>query len=131
MRVTSNIARILLRLLFLVYGLNGFFRFGHSAPFETAIAREYMDVMLATPYGHVLFALQVVCGIALLCNLFVPLALTILAAYLFNIYLFHLFLDPSKSGSTFLATLLWILTSMRYKGSLRGLLCRSGQTVFG
>jgi hypothetical protein len=43
MRVTSNIARILLRLLF---------RFGHSAPFETAIAREYMGVMLATPYGQ-------------------------------------------------------------------------------
>ena len=43
MRVTSNIARILLGLLF---------RFGHSAPFETAIAREYMGVMLATPYGQ-------------------------------------------------------------------------------
>ena len=39
-------------MLFLVYGLNGFFRFGHSAPFETAIAREYMGVMLATPYGQ-------------------------------------------------------------------------------
>jgi putative oxidoreductase len=131
MRVLSNIARIFLGLLFLVYGLNGFFRFGHAAPFETAIARQYMDVMLATPYGDVLFALQVLCGIALLCNLFVPLALTILAAYLFNIYMFHLFLDPSRSGSTILATLLWIFTSMRYKGILRGLLRRNGSTVFG
>ena len=131
MRVISNIARILLGLLFLVYGLNGFFRFGHSAPFATAIAREYVGVMLATPYGHVLFALHVVCGFALLCNWFVPLALTILAAYLFNIDMFHLFLDPSRSGSTFLATLLWIVTSMRYRESMRGLLRRKGQTVFG
>ena len=30
MRVASNIARILLGLLFLVYGLNGFFRFGYG-----------------------------------------------------------------------------------------------------
>jgi len=49
---TSNIGRIPLGLLFLVYGLNGFFRFGHSASFETAIAREYMGVMLTTPYSH-------------------------------------------------------------------------------
>jgi uncharacterized membrane protein YphA (DoxX/SURF4 family) len=126
MRIVSNIARILLGLVFVVYGLNGFLRFGHTKPFETTIAREYMVVMLATPYGHVLFALQVVCGIALICNLFAPLALTVLAAYLFNIYMFHLFLDSSKSGSTVLATLLWILTSMRYRGSLSGMLRRNG-----
>ena len=87
--------------------------------------------MLATPYGHVLFALQMICGVALICDLFVPLALTILAAYLFNIYMFHLFLDPSKSGSTVLATLLWILTWTRFRASLEGLGRRNGKTVFG
>jgi uncharacterized membrane protein YphA (DoxX/SURF4 family) len=131
MRIASMISRILLGLLFLLYGLNGSFRFGHTAPFATAIAREYMAVMLATPYGHILFALQVVCGLALIFDAFVPLALSILAAYLFNIYMFHLFLDPSKSGSTIAATVLWIVTSLRYRGSLMGLLRWKGETVFG
>ena len=40
MRIVSTVARIMLGLLFMLYGLNGFFRFGHTAPFETAIARE-------------------------------------------------------------------------------------------
>ncbi len=64
--------------------MNGFFRFSHAAAFDTAIAREYMAVMQATPYAHILFGLQMACGLLLIANVFVPAALTILAGYLFN-----------------------------------------------
>jgi hypothetical protein len=45
----------------------------------------------------VIFGLQIVCGLLLLARLFVPIALTILAGYLFNIYIFHLLFDHTFS----------------------------------
>jgi uncharacterized membrane protein YphA (DoxX/SURF4 family) len=66
MKVPAFISRILLGVIFIVYGANGFFRFGHTDPFATPIAREYMTVMLATPYGHILFGLQIACGLLLI-----------------------------------------------------------------
>jgi hypothetical protein len=93
MKVLAHIQRSLLGLIFVVTGLNGFFRFLHQPSFKTAAARELMVVMQATTSGHVLFGLQIVCRFLLLARLFVPIALTILAGYLFNIYIFHVFLD--------------------------------------
>jgi hypothetical protein len=54
MNIIVAIQRIMLGLIFLESGINGFVRF-HSPSFGTPIAREYMAVMQATPYGHVLF----------------------------------------------------------------------------
>lgn len=59
-------------LIFGVTGPNGFFRFRHQPPFTDAAARELMMVMQATPNGHVLFGLQIVCGFLLLARLFAP-----------------------------------------------------------
>jgi uncharacterized membrane protein YphA (DoxX/SURF4 family) len=118
MKTVALVQRILLGTIFLVHGLAGFLP-GHAPSFGTEIAREYMKVMQATPYAHVLFGLQALCGLLLIAGVFVPLALTILAGYLFNIYMFHLFLDPSRSLSTVVVTVLWILTFVRYREAFR------------
>jgi uncharacterized membrane protein YphA (DoxX/SURF4 family) len=97
MKIVARAQRISLGLIFVVYGMNGLVRFGHTPSFNTSAAREFMAVMQATPYAHVLFGLQVVCGVLLIADVFVPLALTVLAGYLFNIYMFHIFMDPSRS----------------------------------
>jgi uncharacterized membrane protein YphA (DoxX/SURF4 family) len=122
MKVPAFISRILLGVIFIVYGANGFFRFGHTDPFATPIAREYMTVMLATPYGHILFGLQIACGLLLIAGVFVPVSLTILAGYIFNIYMFHIFLDQSKSLSTVAVTVFWMVTFVSYRPAFRALL---------
>jgi hypothetical protein len=67
---------MLLGLISLLSGTNGFVRFGRAPSFETAVARDYLAVMPATPYGHILFGLQILWGLLVIADLFVPLALT-------------------------------------------------------
>jgi putative oxidoreductase len=74
MKIIALSQRILLGVIFLVYGINGFVRFSHEPSFATSIARQYMAVMQATPYAHVLFGLQMVCGLMLIAGVFVPVA---------------------------------------------------------
>ena len=122
MKVLAHIQRSLLGLIFVVTGLNGFFRFLYEPSFKTAAARELMMVMQATPYGHVLFGLQIVCGLLLLTRLFIPVALTILAGCLFNIYMFHIFLDHTFSPLALFASVLWVLTFLRNRDAFRTIL---------
>jgi hypothetical protein len=117
--VVAHIQRSLLGLIFLFNGLNGFVHFRQALPFQTPIAREFMAVMQATPYGQVLFVLQILCGILLLSRLFVPFALTVIAAYLFNIYMFHLFLDHTFSPLALVVTVLWAFTYARNRAAFR------------
>jgi hypothetical protein len=51
MRVVAHIQRSVLGLIFILTGLNGFFRFLHQPSFQTPDARELMTVMQANPYG--------------------------------------------------------------------------------
>jgi putative oxidoreductase len=122
MKVVTIIARTLLGIIFLFSGLNGFIHFGHAVTFKTEIARQFMTVMSATPYGHFLFGLQIVCGVLLLLGLFVPAAVTVLAGYFFNIYMFHIFFDPSRASVTVIATIFWIVTFIGYRSAFRPLL---------
>jgi uncharacterized membrane protein YphA (DoxX/SURF4 family) len=118
MKIVAVVQRVTLGAIFVVYGLNGLVR---APSFDTTIAREYMTVMRATPYAHVLFALQITCGLLLIAGIYVPIALTILAGYIFNIYMFHIFLDPSFSTSTVMVTVLWGLMFARYWDAFRAL----------
>lgn len=69
MRIPAHIQRSIPSLIFLVTGLNGFFRFLHEPSFKTSAARLLMTVMKTTGYGHALFGLQIVCGLLLIARL--------------------------------------------------------------
>jgi uncharacterized membrane protein YphA (DoxX/SURF4 family) len=90
-----TVARYLLGLAFFVFGLNGFLHFIPQPPMSGPPA-NFVGAMLATGY---LFPLvkgtEVVAGLLLLSNRFVPLALALLAPVLVNIILFHVFLEPA------------------------------------
>jgi uncharacterized membrane protein YphA (DoxX/SURF4 family) len=95
MKHLPTIARLLLGLAFLVFGLNFFFHY-IPQPAPPPAAGAFAGAMFATGYiFHLLKVLEVASGIALLANRFVPLALTVLAPILVNIFFFHAFLAPS------------------------------------
>ncbi len=119
LRIVAHIQRSLLGLIFLLNGLNGFVHFRQALAFQTPIARECMAVMQATPYGHVLAGVQILSGVLLLLRLFVPFALTVIAAFLFNIYMFHLFLDHTFSPLALIVTVLWVCTYARNRAAFR------------
>jgi putative oxidoreductase len=108
MKIAVLIARILLGLLFLVFGLNGFLHFIPMPP-PAGLAGQYMGVLFVSHYLVVVFLLQVVGGALLLANRFVPLGLLLLGPVLVNIVLFHSFLAPEGLPIALLATVLWLV----------------------
>jgi putative oxidoreductase len=112
MKITATIARYLLGFIFTLFGLNGFLHFlpmGSPPP----LAAQFFGAMVQSHYMAVVFALQLVCGLMLLANRYVPLALTILGPILFNILLFHVFMAPSGLPLAAVVTLLWGLLAYR------------------
>ena len=94
MKMTALIARLLLGLVFTVFGLNGFLHFiPNMAMPDRAVS--FFAALAATGYMlPLLFTTQVVGGVLLLLGRCVPLALVLLAPVVVNIVLFHMFLDP-------------------------------------
>lgn len=95
MKTAAMIARYLLGLGFVVFGLNGFLHFIPQPPMPPGPALNYLMALGGTGYMYPIFALQFLAGVLLLINRYVPLALTILAPILFNILLFHSLMQPS------------------------------------
>ena len=93
-------ARILFGLIFVVFGLNGFFQFIPLPPLpEKAMA--YMGGLGQSGYFFPLLkATEIACGALVLAGLFAPLALVILAPITINILCFHLFLAPDGTPMT-------------------------------
>ena len=87
-------ARILLGLIFFVFGLNGFLQFLPQPPMPEA-AGAFAGALAATGYMFPLIkGIEVICGALLLAGQFVPLALVLLAPIIVNIVLFHAVLAP-------------------------------------
>ena len=98
-----TIARYLLGLAFVVFGLNGFFNF---IPMEapTGQAGEFLGALAATGYMFPMLKLtEIVAGLMLVTNRYTMLALVLLAPIVVNVFAFHLFLD---SAGLFLALVL-------------------------
>src|SRR5207245_3223589 len=94
MRTTSVIARYLAGVIFLVMGLNGFLNFIPIPP-PAGVAGQFMGALYVSHYLWVIFAFQVIAGVLLLLNRYVPLALAVLAPVIVNIFSFHAFMTPS------------------------------------
>lgn len=88
-------ARIVLGLIFFVFGLNGFFHFLPQPPLPES-ARTFVGGLASAPYFFPLLkSTEVIAGTLLLSNRLVPLALTVLAPIIVNIAAFHLLLVPN------------------------------------
>ena len=121
MKIVSLIARLLLGLGFTVFGLNGFLHFIPQPPLPAGPALDYMKVMMATHYLAPVFAIQLIGGILLLVNRYVPLALTMLAPVLVNILLFHSFMQPEGLPPGLLFTILWFLVFASVRSAFTGI----------
>ena len=87
-------ARIILGLIFFVFGLNGFFQFMPMPPLPEE-AGKFMGALGATGYFFpFLKVCEILAGALLLLGAFVPFALVLLAPMIVQIVLFHLFLAP-------------------------------------
>ena len=115
-------ARVLLGLVFTVFGLNGFLHF-YQAPLSGSAAAFFGGLAASGYVVPLLFATQTLAGVTLLSGRFVPLALTVLAPIIVNILGFHLFLEPASTlGVPILVAGLELYLAWSYREAFRPLL---------
>src|ERR1041384_1288350 len=124
MRIVTLIARILLGLMFLVLGLNGFLNFLSMGPPPTGLAGQFMGALFQSHYYWVIAALQVVGGVLLLVGRYVPLGLVLLGPVIVNILLYHIFLNPAGMGMALVVTVLWFIVFYAYHQYFAGIFAR-------
>jgi putative oxidoreductase len=120
MRYAYVTARILLGLAFTVFGLNGFLHF-LPTPLLPGLAGQFMGALYGSYYHAVVFGTQLVGGVLLLGNRYVPLAVTLLGPVIVNILSFHLFLDRAGIAPAIVVTALWFLVFSQVRSSFAGL----------
>ena len=120
MKITNVIARFLLGLIFLTFGLNGFLHF-LPASLPSGTAGQFVGALFVSHYLVVVFLLQLVAAVLLLLNRYVPLALALLAPIIVNILLFHLLMAPSGLALAIVATMLWIVAFLSVRSAFAGL----------
>ncbi len=123
MNITIGIARFLLGLIFLTFGLNGFLHFIPSSP-PSGTAGQFVGALFLSHYLVPIFLLQIISAVLLLVNCYVPLALTLLAPIIVNILLIHLLMLPSglALALALVVTVLWIVVFLSVRSAFDGLL---------
>src|SRR5882762_7083289 len=123
MKVATIIARVLLGLMFVVFGSNIFFHFIPMTPPKPPppLATDFSKALMESHYMYVVGFLQVAGGLLLLIGRYVPLGLMLLGPVIVNILLFHIFLDPTGLPMAIVVSVLALFLLWRYRSSFAGL----------
>ena len=122
MKIATIIARVLLGLIFVVFGSNFFLHFLGNPPPPPGLAGEYFHAVSASGYIYVIGAFQFIGGLLLLIGRFVPLGLAILVAMIVNIWCFHIFMAPEGFAPAIVVTVLELFLLWRYRDAFAGIL---------
>jgi putative oxidoreductase len=122
MKIAALICRILLGLIFVVFGANGLHPFLPMQANATRPARDFVMALFQSHYAVVIFAVQFIGAILLLVNRYVPLALTFLGAVIVNIDCYHVFMDHPGFPRAAFVTILWFVLFYYYRRSFAGIL---------
>jgi len=88
---------------------------------QPGLARDYVMALFQSHYAVVIFAAQLIGGLLLLLNCYVPLALAILGPVIVNIDCLHLFMDPSGRPRAAFVTSLWFVLFYYYRRPFAGI----------
>ena len=120
MKYIFVIARVLLGLVFTVFGLNAFLHFFATPPVP-GLAGQFMGALLGSHYYVIAFGTELIGGALLLSNRYVPLALTLLGPVIVNILSFHMFLDSENMTLAIIVAALWFLVFSHVRSAFAGL----------
>jgi len=121
MKIIILTARLLLGLICVVFGLNGFLNFLSMGPMPTGLAGQFIGALFLSHYYWAVAALQIIGGVLLLVNRFVPLGLVLLGPVIVNILLYHLFLNPAGIGLAIFVTILWFIVFYGHRQYFSGI----------
>ncbi len=109
-------ARVVLGLIYFVFGLNFFLHFIPTPPSAGGVADAFVGGLFQSGYFFpMLKSIEVVLGAFLLIGLFVPLSLVVLMPISLNILLFHAFLAPGDATMSIVMVLLNLYLAWSYR----------------
>jgi putative oxidoreductase len=120
MKIVITIARFLMGLTFVFFGLNGLLQFLPMPPL-TGISGQFVGALYLSHYLVVIMFVQLLAGILLLANRFVPLALTLLGPVIVNIFFFHALMDPGGLPRAAFVIVLWFLVAYSVRSAFAGI----------
>jgi putative oxidoreductase len=120
MKIVVLIARILLGLIFVIFGLNKFLNFIH-APMPPGVAGQFAGILFTTHYLWIIATIEVVCGILFLINRYVPLALTLVGPVVVNILIFHSLMSPAELPLALFVAVLWFVVFYFHRAAFAGI----------
>jgi hypothetical protein len=123
-RYLPCLARILMGLMFFVFGLNGYLNFipRPKTPMPE-VAVTFFEALMKTGYMMpLIFGTQVIVGALLVSNRFVPLALALIAPVIVNIVAFHAFIVPSGAVMAGVMLVLELYLAWAYRAAFRPML---------
>ena len=121
MKVATIIARVLLGLIFVVFGSNIFLHFIPMPEPQPGLLGDFTKALFVSHYLHVVALFQIVGGLLLLVGRFVPLGLVLLAPVIVNIDLVHILMEPSGLPMAAVVTILLLFLIWRYRDAFAGI----------
>jgi uncharacterized membrane protein YphA (DoxX/SURF4 family) len=108
MKIAALVARIIMGLIFVVFGLNGFLNF-IKGPLPTGLAGQFIGALIQSHYVWLVAGAQVIGGALVLIGRYIPLGLAILAPVIVNILAFHALMEPAGAQMAILVAICWII----------------------
>ncbi len=121
MKIAALISRILLGLVFVVFGLNGFMHFIPMGPMPTGAAGQFIGALMQTHYVLIVSGIELIGGVLLLTNFYLPLGLVLLGPVIVNIFLFHALMDPKGLPVAIVVVILWFVLAYHARRNLSGI----------
>jgi putative oxidoreductase len=122
MEIATIVARILLGLIFVVFGSNIFLHFIPMPPPAPGPSGDFTKALFVSHYLHVVAVFQIAGGLLLLIGRFVPLGLVLLAPVVVNIALVHILMEPSGLPLAAVISVLLVFLVWRYREAFMGIL---------
>ena len=114
-------ARIVLGLVFTLAGGSILFLIGHPPTPPPGLAGTFFHAFFESRWVVFVDLVELLAGILLLINRFVPFALVLLAAILCNILVFHVTMQPQTIALPLILTALWFVPAYRHRAPLLSL----------
>jgi uncharacterized membrane protein YphA (DoxX/SURF4 family) len=131
-RKLPTVARLILGLVFVVFGLNGFLHFLPQPPTPPPAVASFVGALAASGYFFPLLKLtETAAGALLLAGVLVPFALTVLAPIIVNIVAFHVFLAPGNWALVGVILVTELYLAWTYRAVFAPLFARRADRVLG
>lgn len=119
MKIVTTATRLLLGAGLAFAGVS-MYLFGNPPP-QPGLAGQFDTVFFASHYALFVGAVQLAIGVLMLLNRFVPVALIMLAAFVYNSFAYHATMAPSSLWAPFVLIALALPTALRYRAAFAAL----------